>query len=205
MEKYESSDSESSSDIDNDPNWIWEKLVILSSHNDQLSSLELFKGYLRLHIDSKENTLFKSIMTDVNDEIPLQKIIRKHKRQIIDAVNECRESDDSDDFDNCFWGSLVEKGRDCRWMTGKSCYCEEHNGMSMLDTTCFFVKLFIDMDKDPLIKRIEGEIEKNEDDEISTVIDHVVNDYDGEILEALQDARKSLYVCGSWNKHIFWQ
>ena len=38
---------------------------------------------------------------------------------------------------------------DCLWMTGESCDCTD-----ILETTSFFVRLFIDMGKDNLIENI---------------------------------------------------
>ena len=43
--------------------WIWEKLVIISCYNDKSSSLDLFKTYIRFHIESQNNSLFQSIMS----------------------------------------------------------------------------------------------------------------------------------------------
>ena len=63
MEKRSSSDTECSGNHD----WIWEKLVIISCYNDKFSSLDMFKTYIRLHIDSQNNSLFQSIMSDVLD------------------------------------------------------------------------------------------------------------------------------------------
>ena len=63
---------ESISDTDDDTcsennDWIWERLVIMSCYNDKFSSLDMFKTYIRLHIDSQNNSLFQSIMSDVTD------------------------------------------------------------------------------------------------------------------------------------------
>ena len=189
--------------------------MILSCRDDGCSSLDLLKMYIRLHIDSQSNTLFESIMNDINMlrekyNIPLQKAIhiavKMHEKSIIDAVDKCSENDD--DSDDWFWCGLAEQGGNlnCYWMSGESCDCTECNGMSMLDTTSFFIKLFIDMGKDGLIEKIESDIDKIDSDEISLndAIDQVVKTHKNEILIAFREARKTVDACGSWNKNIFW-
>ena len=227
MEKHESSDSEesresegsseSSSDESETHDWIWEKLAIISCYNDKFSSLDLFKSYIRSHIDSQSNKLFELIMNDVLEgekyDIPLEKAIRfaikTNELLIIDAVDKCNENEEDEDSDDWFWCRLSELGGDlnCRWITGKPCNCEKHNGANMLDTIGFFIKLFIDMGKDELIEEIESDIEKINSDEISLndAIDQAVKDHEEEILTAFREARKTIDACGSWNKNIFWQ
>ena len=227
MEKRESSDSESqdtenqsesdlsSSDESETRDWIWEKLVLLSCRDDKFSSFDLLKTYIRLHIDSQSNILLQTIMNDITMlsetyNIPLQKAIqiavKMQEKSIIDAVDKCSEDDDSDDS---FWCGLAElRGDlDCHWMTGESNDCTECNGMNMLETTSFFIKLFIDMGKDGLIEKIESGVEKIDSEEISLneAINKVVNDQKNEILIAFREARKTIDACGSWNKNIFWQ
>ena len=209
--------SESSSDESESHDWIWEKLVIISCYNDKFSSLDLLKTYIRSHIDSQSNKLFELIMNDVLEgekyDIPLENAIRfaikTNELLIIDAVDKCSENEEDEDSDDWFWCRLSELGGDlnCRWVTGKPCNCEKHNGGSMLDTIGFFIKLFIDMGKDELIEEIESDIEKINSDEISLndAIDQVVKDHEEEILTAFREARKTVDACGSWNKNIFLQ
>ena len=75
----------------------------------------------------------------------------------------------------------------------------------MLDTTDFFVRLFIDMGKDELIEEIESDIEKINSNEISLndANNQVVKDHEEELLTAFREARKTVDACGSWNKNIF--
>ena len=84
-------------------------------------------------------------------------------------MNRCSENED-----DVFWCGLAELSGDlnCKWLTGEPCHCIEHKGMSMLDTTSFFVKLFIDMEKDDLIEEIESDVEdKNTKMLLSEAID----------------------------------
>ena len=105
--------SESSESDDDCSDWNWEKLVIMSCHNNRWSSLDLFKTYIRFYIDSKRNPLFKSIMNDVADgelhEQSLQKAIqfavKKNEKSIINTVKNC--SDEAEDNDNWFWCSTL--------------------------------------------------------------------------------------------------
>ena len=211
---YEPDDSNQSEDDSNCSDWIWEKLVIMSCHNNRWSSLDLFKTYIRFYIDSKRNPLFKSIMNDVADgelhEQSLQKAIqfavKKNEKSIINNVKNC--SDKEEDNDNWFWCRLVELGKDldCQWLNGKPCYCTKHYGTSMLNTICFFVKLFIDMEKDDLIKEIESGIEnKSTEISLNDAIDQVVTDRKDEIILAFREARKKVDACGIWNRNIFLQ
>ena len=76
----------------------------------------------------------------------------------------------------------------------------------MLDTTSFFVKLFIDMEKDDLIEDIESDVEdKSTEMSLIDAIDQVVTDREDEILLALREARKTVDACGIWNRNIFFQ
>ena len=194
--------------------WNWEKLVIMSCHNNKCSSLDLFKTYIRFYIDSKRNPLFKSIMNDVADgelhEQSLQKAIqfavKKNEISIINTVKNC--SDKEEDNDNWFWCRLVELGKDldCQWLNGKPCYCTEHYGMSLLDTICVFVKLFIAMGKDDVIERIESDIDdKRSEMSLNDAIDQVVTSHKKEILLSFREARKTIDACGIWNRYLFFQ
>ena len=224
MEKREESSSDTDNECSENHDWIWEKLVIISCYNDRWSSLDLFKTYIRFHINSLNNRLFQSIMEDVTDadkhEISLQKAVRlaveRNGESITEAVNSCSENEDY-----MFWCRLAELSGDldCKWLTGEPCHCIEHKGMSMLDTTSVFVKLFIDIEKDDLIEEIESDVEdKNtkmflseaiDDTSIEMplidVIDQVVMGRKEEILLALREARKTVDVCGIWNRNIFFQ
>ena len=155
-------------------------------------------------------------MNDVRNaekyDIPMQKVIqfaiKTNELLIIDAVDKCSENED-EESDDWFWCRLSELAGDlnCQWVTGKPCNCEKHNGTSMLDTTSFFVKLFIDMGKDELIEEIESDIDKTDGDKISLndAIDKVVKNHEEEILTVFREARKTVDACGSSNKNIFWQ
>ena len=203
MEKRSSSDTECSENHD----WIWEKLVIISCYNDKFSSLDLFKTYIRLHIDSQNNPLFQSIMSDIIDvelyEQSLQEAVRfaveRNGDSITDAVNSCSEED-------LFWCGLAEQSGNlnCKWLTGEPCHCTEHKGVSVMDTTSFFVKLFIDMEKDDLIEDIESDVEdKSTEMSLIDAIDQVVTARKDQILLALREARKTVDACGIWNRNIF--
>ena len=187
--------------------WIWEKLVIISCYNDKFSSLDLFKTYIRFHIESQNNSLFQSIMSDIIDvelyEQSLQEAVRfaveRNGDSIIDAVNNCSEED-------LFWCGLAEQSENlnCKWLTGEPCHCTEHKGVSVLDTTSFFVKLFIDMEKDDLIEDIESDVEdKSTEMSLIDAIDQVVTARKDEILLAFREARKAVDACGIWNRNIF--
>ena len=76
----------------------------------------------------------------------------------------------------------------------------------MLDRTSFFVKLFIDMEKDDLIEDIESDVEdKSTEMSLIDAIDQVVTARKDEILLAFREARKAVDACGIWNRNIFFQ
>ena len=100
MEKREESSSDTENECSENHDWIWEKLVIISCYNDRWSSLDLFKIYIRFHINSQDNRLFQAIMIDVTDaeehEISLQKAVQlaveRDGESITEAVNRCSEN-----------------------------------------------------------------------------------------------------------------
>ena len=205
------SSSEYDDDCSESNDWIWEKLVMISCYNDRYSSLDLFKTYIRFHIDSQSNSLFQSIMSDVSDselhEISLQKAIqfavKMNAESITDVVNRCNENDD-----DWFWCGLAEQRGElnCQWLDGEPCNCTEHNGISMLDTTSFFVKLFIDMEKDDLIEEIESDIkQKSREMSLNDAINQIVTNRKDEILSAFREARKTVDAFGIWKRNIFLQ
>ena len=204
-ETDDATDMASSDTDDENHDWIWEKLVILSCYNDRYSSLDLFKTYIRFHIDSQNNSLFQSIMNDVTDGGSIQFAVKMNAESITDAVNSCSENDDSDDW---FWCGLAEQRGElnCQWLDGEPCNCTEHNGISMLDTTSFFVKLFIDMEKDDLIEEIESDIkQKSREMSLNDAINQIVTNRKDEILSAFREARKTVDAFGIWKRNIFLQ
>ena len=65
----------------------------------------------------------------------------------------------------------------------------------MLDTTGFFIKLFIDMEQDDLINDIEDEIEdKSSEMSLNDAINQVVKERESEILLAFRKARRTVEV-----------
>ena len=77
-------------------------------------------------------------MYDVADGKQIQIAVKMNRASIINAVKKCSDKD----VDNWFWCRLVELSKDCQWLNGKPCHCIAHNGMSMLDTICVFVKAY---------------------------------------------------------------
>ena len=214
-ESTEEEESEASCCSETDQDWLWEKLTIIC-HNDKFKPLDMLKGYIRFHIDSQSNTLFKAIMSDVMDgelyEIPLQKAIRfavkMNEESITNAVNRCKENEEDDDDDDWFWYRLSEKGGDlnCQWLTGDLCHCTKCKGISVLDATSFFVKLFIDMGKDDLIKQIESDVEEESKEmPLTDAIDQTIAEYEDEILLEFKEARKTIDTCGSCHRTMFLQ
>ena len=65
----------------------------------------------------------------------------------------------------------------------------------MLDTTGFFIKLFIDMEQDDLINDIEDEIEdKSSEMSLNDAIDQVVKERENQVLLAFRKARRTVEV-----------
>ena len=80
------------------------------------------------------------------------------KEIILSSVNKC------DKDGNMFWCRLITmRGSwDCQWLTGKSCVCKKCNGRSIFDVVRSAVQLFVGMQDDDMMQKIEEEIEKNE-------------------------------------------
>ena len=211
-EKSEASCSET------DQDWLWEKLVILC-YNQEEKPLDMLKGYIRLHIDSESDRLFKDIMSDVMDaelrDIPRQEAIeyalKMNEDSILACVAECEESNDDDDDssdaeeEDSFWCRMAEMGGgwDCQWFTGEPCHCERCDGVSVMDTIRVIIKLFLAMQEDDLMQRIEADIEDTSE-EMTLIFgtNRTVEKYGKNILAKFGDARKTLDAC-AWNRTVF--
>ena len=108
------------------------------------------------------------------------------------SVNKC----DKEGY--VFWCRLSEmRGSwDCQWLTGVSCRCRKCNGRSILDAVRLAVKVFVGMQDDDLIQKIEEEIANMSDglDPLEQVgaIDQIVEKYCIDIQEIFQDGEALL-------------
>ena len=88
-------------------------------------------------------------------------------------------------------GKEVKKWK-CEWFSGNECDCTDCKGLSVRDVVKGYIKLFLEMQNDELIQKIESDIDEMEDLPLCTRIDHTVTKYADDIEEKLQEARNKL-------------
>jgi hypothetical protein len=97
---------------------------------------------------------------------------------------------------------LVQEGKNwkCEWFTGKQCDCAECGGKSIRDLVRVYIKLFLDMQNDDLIQKIESDIYAMDDDvRLDVKIDDVIKKHRYDIEKKLQEARDE----NNWNCSYF--
>ena len=70
------------------------------------------------------------------------------------------------------------------------CDCTECGGTNIRDLVKGYIKLFLDMQNDELIQKIESDIDAIDDLPLCARIDHAIKKYENDIKETLQEARK---------------
>ena len=119
-------------------------------------------------------------------------MLERKTEMILSLVNKC------DKDGNMFWCRLsaMRGNWDCQWLTGKPCVCKKCNGRSIFDVVRSAVQLFVGIQDDDMIQKIEEEIEKMSDGldplEKMDVIDQVVEKYRIDMQKKFQDAETLL-------------
>ena len=181
--QFEESDSECPDDGD----FLWEKFAILTSISDD--PVEVFTGFIALFIRSEDDELFNQIITHVTNAnytvLGIEEAINNNYKAIVNAIGNANER---------FWHGLRKEGENwkCEWFSGKQCECEDCEGLSIRDLVEVFIKLFLEMQKDELIQKIESDVDDMEDLPFCVRIHQAINKYKHEIEDKLQEAREKL-------------
>ena len=181
--QFEESDSECPDDGD----FLWEKFAILTSISDD--PVEVFTGFIALFIRSEDDELFNQIITHVTNAnytvLGIEEAINNNYKAIVNAIGNANEK---------FWHGLRKEGENwkCEWFSGKHCECEDCEGLSIRDLVEVFIKLFLEMQKDELIQKIESDVDDMEDLPFCVRIHQAINKYKHEIEDKLQEAREKL-------------
>lgn len=104
----------------------------------------MFKVFFRFVFDGETDLLFK---LENSETVQNGCIVNKNKEAIINAVKICTENED-----NLFWCDIADLAKNCDWLSGRTCHCNEHDGSNLLDTICIFVKIFVAIENDDRIK-----------------------------------------------------
>ena len=153
---------------------LWKNLANLTSITDD-DPIEVFKGFIEILMKSENDDLFNRIMNqtigritnDYHKPIAIEETIDENYDAIVNAAGD----------EKGFWNELLEKGKNwkCVWFTGKQCDCVDCEGKSIRDVVRVYVKLFLDMQDDDFIQKIESDIDEIDDNSPLTVrIDHVI-------------------------------
>ena len=181
--QFEESDSECPDDGD----FLWEKFAILTSISSD--PLEVFEGFIDLFMQSEDDELFNQMMDRISNAIykpiAIEHTLDENYDTIVEYIN---------DKSHGFWYELGKEGKKwkCEWFTGKQCECTECGGLSIRDVVKAFIKLFLEMQNDELIQKIESDIDEMEDLPLCTRIDLTIKKYEDDVEEKLQEARNKL-------------
>ena len=178
---------ESDSECPDDDNFLWEKLAITTSISND--PIEVFGGYIYLYMQSEDDELFDKMMDQISNAIykpiAIEHAIDENYDTIVEYIN---------DKNHGFWYEIGKEGKKwkCEWFSGNECDCTDCKGLSVRDVVKGYIKLFLEMQNDELIQKIESDIDEMEDLPLCTRIDHTVTKYADDIEEKLQEARNKL-------------
>ena len=108
------------------------------------------------------------------------------------------------DKNHGFWYEIGKEGKKgkCEWFSGNECDCTDCKGLSVRVVVKGYIKLFLEMQNDGLIQKIESDIDEMEDLPLYTRIDLTVPKYEDDIEEKLQEARNKL-ASNDWDYSCF--
>ena len=204
IREYDSTDEDIdgnySKDIIEDPskdNFLWEKLAIITSGCD--NPLKRFMAKISNIIDCREDELFNQIMSHVTSAkyipIAIEEALDKNYYAIGKAVGDVKET---------FWyNKCCEEGDwKCEWFSGKQCTCENCKGLVIRQLVKVYIILSLDMKNDELIQEIEASIDETHNLSLYDTLQHVMEIYEHEILDKLQEA-KSRLDANDWGYNHF--
>ena len=161
--------------------------------------LEVFEGFIDLFMQSEDDELFNQLMDRISSAIyipiAIEDTLDENYDAIVNAIGDKNKS---------FWFELGKEGKNwkCEWFTGKQCECTECGGLSIHDVVKAFIKLFLEMQNDELIQRIESDIDEMDDLPLCARIGRAIKKYEDDIEEKLQKARNKLDA-NDWDYSCF--
>ena len=197
----EDTDDDYSKDIIEDPskdNFLWEKLAIFTSESDH--PLTTFKSFINIIRESKEDELFNQIMSHVTSEnctpMAIEEALDKNYYAIGKAVGDVKEK---------FWYNVYFKEGDwkCKWFSGMQCTCENCKGLIIRGRVKVNIILSLEMKNDELIQEIEASIDETHNLSLYDTLQHVMEIYEHEILDKLQEAKSRLDANDWGYNHFF--
>ena len=179
MESYFSADEVNDKCTDDH---LWENLFLLcSSDNEAFESLECC---ISLFKKSKDDNLLNQIMDfiDITSDTStvIEDVLKLYHKSIIDAIESDTDS---------IWSSMIREKKFCKWVSGN----DYKNYKSLQIRVKHFIELFLGMQRDSLIQKIDSDIDELDGIGLSYErINKTVEKYKNAIKGKLQDAEKRL-------------